>query len=301
MDTTAGVRSRETNRFAARVRDRLRSMSFRHNVTQVVIYALLAIAAYLVSIPFVWMISTSLKPSRQIFTWPIEWIPRPFTWRNYPEALALRPFWLWTKNTLYVACMAVIGNCFSSVVVGYAFSRLRWRGRDIMFVIMLATMMLPEQVTMIPQFIIFSKLGWVNTFLPLFAPTFFGAGYNIFLMRQFMMTLPDGLDDAAKLDGCGYLAILVRIILPQVMPAVGFVAITTFRARWNNFMRPLIYLNTPSKFTLPLGLRSYRSEFAVEWSYLMAASVVALLPVLIVFFIGQRYFIQGIVFTGIEK
>ena len=277
------------------------SLSFLQRTQRLTVYALLLVAAYFVSIPFVWMISTSLKPSTQIFTWPIEWIPRPFVWSNYPEALALRPFWIWTKNTLYVAVMAVIGNCFSSLFVGYAFSRLRWSGRDVLFMVLLATMMLPQQVTLIPQFIIFSKLGWVNTFLPLFAPTFFGAGYNIFLMRQFMMTLPVGLDDAAKLDGCGYLGILIRIILPQVFPAVGFVAITTFRARWNNFMRPLIYLNTPRKFTLPLGLRSYRDEFSVEWSYLMAASLVALLPVLLVFFVGQRYFIQGVVFSGIEK
>jgi len=277
------------------------SMSFRQRSQRVFIYAILLVSAYFVSIPFVWMISTSLKPATQIFSWPIEWMPRPVLWSNYPEALALRPFWTWTKNTLFVALMSVIGNCFSSVMVGYAFSRLRWRGRDSLFIVLLATMMLPQQVTLIPQFIIFSKLGWVNTFLPLWAPTFFGAGYNIFLMRQFMMTLPLGLDDAAKLDGCGSLGILVRIILPQVFPAVGFVAITTFRARWNNFMRPLIYLNTPKKFTLPLGLRSYRDEFSVEWSYLMAASMVALLPVLLVFFIGQRYFIQGIVFTGMEK
>ena len=301
MATTPGLKSRTSSPPIGYWRNRLTSMSFRRRTQRIVIYLLLVAAAYVISIPFVWMLSTSLKLSKQIFTWPIEWIPRPFTWSNYPEALALRPFWVWTKNTLYVALMSVLGNCFSSVVVGYSFSRLRWRGRDFLFVVLLATMMLPAQVTLIPQFIIFSKLGWVNTFLPLFAPTFFGAGYNIFLMRQFMMTLPVGLDDAAKLDGCGYLGILLRIILPQVLPAVGFVAITTFRARWNNFMRPLIYLNNPKKFTLPLGLRSYRSEFSVEWSYLMAASVVALLPVLIVFFVGQRYFIQGIVFTGIEK
>jgi len=277
------------------------SMRFRNAVRMTLVYLCLGIAAYLISIPFVWMVSTSLKESRQIFTWPIQWIPRPIRWANYSEALQARPFFLWMRNTLIVASLSVIGNCFSSLFVGYAFSRLRWSARDFLFFVMLATMMLPQQVTMIPRFIIFSKLGWVNTFLPLFLPTFFGAGFNIFLMRQFLMTLPVELDDAAKLDGCGYLSTLIRILLPQTLPALGFVAINTFKARWNNFLRPLIYLNKPDLFTLPLGLRTYKEEFTVEWSYLMAASIVAFLPILIVFFIGQRYFIQGVVFTGVEK
>jgi len=283
------------------LREFLTGVAFRTAMQRASIYLVLGVSAFVVMIPLVWMISTSLKPSKQVFTWPIQWMPDPILWRNYPEALSLRPFGLWMRNTLFVAVMAVVGNCFSSLFVGYAFGRLRWRGRDVLFLILLGTMMLPEQVTMIPQFIIFSKLRWVNTFLPLWAPTFFGAGFNIFLMRQFMQTLPRGLDDAAKLDGCGYFGILTRIILPQVMPAVGYVAITTFRARWNNFLRPLIYLNNPKKFTLPLGLRSYQNEYSVEWAYLMAASVVAMLPLVIVFFVGQRYFVQGIVFTGIEK
>ena len=275
-------------------------MSVRAAVRAAIAYLLLAVAAYLITIPFAWMLSTSLKGSRQIFTWPIQWMPRPIAWRNYPEALSVRPFWLWTKNTLVVAALSVVGNCFSSTMVGYSFSRLRWRGRDVLFMIMLATMMLPEQITLIPQFVIFSKIGWVDTFLPLFFPTFFGAGFNIFLMRQFMANLPQELDDAAKLDGCGYLSTLIRVVLPQSLPALGFVAINTFKSRWNNFLRPLIYLNRPRLFTLPLGLRSYQGEFAVEWSYLMAASIAAMLPVLAVFFVGQRYFIQGIVFTGVK-
>lgn len=276
------------------------SMTFRRAIKMTMVYLVLAIAAFVIMIPLAWMLSTSLKNSKQIFTWPIEWMPKPIVWRNYPEALAARPFWLWTRNTLLVAVLSVVGNCFSSTMVGYSFSRLRWRARDALFMIMLATMMLPGQVTMIPKFVIFSKIGWVNTFLPLFFPTFFGAGFNIFLMRQFMMTLPLELDDAAKLDGCGYLAILTRVILPQSLPALGFVAINTFKSRYNNFLRPLIYLNRPKLWTLPLGLRTYKDEFSVEWAYLMAASVVAMLPLLVVFFFGQRYFIQGVVFTGVK-
>lgn len=275
-------------------------MTSQRTVKAIIVYLLLAVAAYVIMIPFAWMLSTSLKEPKQIFTWPIRWMPRPIVWRNFPEALAVRPFWLWTRNTLLVAALSVVGNCFSSTMVGYSFSRLRWRARDALFMIMLATMMLPQQVTMIPKFVIFSHIGWVDTFLPLFFPTFFGAGFNIFLVRQFMMTLPVELDDAAKLDGCGYFSILIRVILPQSLPVLGFVAINTFKSRYNNFLRPLIYLNRPHLFTLPLGLRTYKDEFSVEWSYLMAASVTALLPLLIMFFFGQRYFIQGIVFTGVK-
>jgi ABC-type glycerol-3-phosphate transport system permease component len=177
---------------------------------------------------------------------------------------------------------------------------LRWSGRNVLFLVMLATLMLPQEVTLIPQFLIFSKLGWVNTLMPLFIPTFFGGAFNIFIMRQFMIMLPRDLDDAARIDGCGYLQTLIRIIVPQVLPAVGFIAINTFRARWNDFFHPLIYLNDPKLFTLALGLRSFRSDYQVEWSYLMAASLVAMMPVIILFFFAQRYFIQGIVFTGVK-
>lgn len=276
------------------------SVKVIRRVKMAVVYLLLAVFAYLVLIPLVWMVSTSLKTHDQVFTWPIQWIPNPVVWANYPATLAARPFVMWTRNTLIIACLSVLGHLFSASVVGYAFSRLRWPGRDIVFLVMLSTMMLPEQVTLIPQFIVFGKLGWVNTFLPLFAPTFFGGAFNIFLMRQFMITLPVELDDAARLDGCGIFGILTRITLPLSKPALGIIAINTFRARWNAFFHPLIYLNDPKLFTLALGLRSFRSEFAVEWSYLMAASVMAMLPLIVTFFIAQRYFIQGIVFTGVK-
>lgn len=276
------------------------SIKFQRRVKMAFVYLLLAALAYLVLIPLVWMVSTSLKNQDQVFTWPIEWIPNPAVWANYPATLAVRPFLLWTRNTLLIAVLSVVGHLFSSSLVGYAFARLRWPGRDILFLVMLSTMMLPEQVTLIPQFIIFGKLHWVNTFLPLFVPTFLGGAFNIFLMRQFMITLPLELDDAARLDGCGLFGILTRITLPLSKPALGIIAINTFRARWNAFFHPLIYLNDPKLFTLALGLRSFRSDFAVQWSYLMAASVMAMLPLIVMFFIAQRYFIQGIVFTGIK-
>jgi ABC-type glycerol-3-phosphate transport system permease component len=265
-----------------------------------VVYVALVITSIVISVPLVWMVSTSLKTRTQVFTWPIEWIPNPVRWQNYPEALSSRPFALWTRNSLIVAGLSVLGHCMSSTIAGYAFSRLRWRGRDVFFLITLSTMMLPNQVTLIPQFLIYAKLGMVNTLWPLFLQPFFGGAFNIFIMRQFMLTLPKELDDAARLDGCGFFATLVRIIVPQVRPALGFVAINTFRARWNNFFGPLIYLNDPRLYTLALGLRSFRDEFDVEWAYLMAASLVAMSPIIILFFVAQRYFIQGVVVTGVK-
>ena len=276
------------------------SVRVQRVIKNVLVYLLLTVAAIVISIPLVWMVSTALKTPKQIFTWPMEWIPDPFVWENFSRAMTSRPFGRWTINSSIVASLSVIGHCLSATVVAYSFSRLRWRGRNTVFLVMLATLMLPEEVTLVPQFLIFRDLGWVNTLLPLWVPPFFGGAFNIFVMRQFMITLPRELDDAARLDGCTYIGILIRIIVPQLLPVLGFIAINTFRARWNDFFRPLIYLNDPQLFTLALGLRSFRDEFSVEWSLLMAASLVAMLPVIVLFFFAQRYFIQGIVFTGVK-
>ncbi|MAS38011.1 MAG: sugar ABC transporter ATP-binding protein [Anaerolineaceae bacterium] len=282
------------------ITDLLSNTRVRHLIKMTLIYLVLAVLAFIILIPFAWMLSTALKTREQIFTWPIEWIPNPVQVENFADAVTARPFFLWVRNSLLVSLLSVVGHCISATLVGFSFARLRWRGRNIIFLITLATLMLPEEVTLIPQFLIFQKLGWVNTFLPLFLPTFFGGAFNIFVMRQFMITLPKELDDAARLDGCSHFGVLVRVIVPQVLPAIGFIAINTFRSRWNDFFRPLIYLNHPDLFTLALGLRSYRDEFTVEWSMLMAASLLAILPVVILFFVAQRYFIQGVVFSGVK-
>lgn len=294
-----GFTMQETSRWRA-VSQFLRRNSVQNILRMTVVYLLLALFAFVISIPLVWMLSTSLKTSQQIFTWPIEWIPNPFVFENYPEALTARPFARWARNSMITAGFSVIGHCISATVVGYSFSRLRWSGRNVLFLVMLATLMLPQEVTLIPQFLIFRNLGWVNTLLPLFIPPFFGGAFNIFIMRQFMIMLPRDLDDAARIDGCGFVQTLLRIIVPQVLPAIGFIAINTFRNRWNDFFHPLIYLNDPKLYTLALGLRTFRNEYMVEWSYLMAASLVAMLPVIILFFVAQRYFIQGVVFTGVK-
>ena len=283
-----------------RIANYLQRKSVQHNLGMAFVYTVLTISAIVISIPLVWMVSTSLKDPTQVFTWPIEWLPNPIRWQNYPEALTIRPFGLWAGNSMITAGMSVLGHCLSATLVAFAFARLRWRGRDVLFLVMLSALMLPQEVTLIPQFLIFRQIGWVNTLYPLFIPPFFGGAFNIFIMRQFMVMLPRELDDAARMDGCNYFQILTRIIAPQVFPALGFIAINTFRNRWNDFFHPLIYLNDPQLFTLALGLRTFRGEYAIEWGYLMAASLAVMMPVMVMFFFTQRYFIQGMVFTGVK-
>jgi ABC-type glycerol-3-phosphate transport system permease component len=196
----------------------------------------------------------------------------------------------------------VVGVVFSSSLAGYSFAKLRWPGRDLIFFVLLSTMMLPGQVTMIPIFILFKKFGWINTFYPLTVPTFFGGGaFNIFLMRQFFLTIPYELDEAARIDGASFFKIYTNIELPLSIPVITAISIFTFIGSWNDFMGPLIYLNDASKYTIQLGLRMFQADFSSDWSALMAMSIVTALPCIILFFVAQRYFIQGIVLTGLKE
>jgi ABC-type glycerol-3-phosphate transport system permease component len=264
-------------------------------------YALLLFFGALVTLPFLWMLSTSLKQMDDIFLFPPKWIPDPIVWSNYPRALSKVPFLLFFKNTFIITFFAIIGTLVSASLVAYSFARLRWPGRDVCFFIVLTTLMLPHQVTLIPQFIIFRELNWIDTLLPLIVPWFFGGGaFNIFLLRQFFITIPEELDDAARIDGCSYLGIYARIIIPMSRPVLAAVAIFAFQNHWNEFLLPLIYIHSRSRYTLALGLRLFQEQYWVDWSGLMAASTVVMLPVLLVFYFAQRYFIQGIVFTGVK-
>lgn len=267
---------------------------------RVVIYTLLLAGATLFMIPFVWMLSTSLKEGTQVYTWPPVWIPNPVRFDNYSKAWALLPFTTFYLNTLQITALSIIGVVISCTLAAYGFARLRFRGRDFLFIILLSTMMLPGQVTMIPLYIWYSKLGWVNTNLPLIVPAFFGNPFSIFLLRQFFMTIPHELDDAAKIDGCSFLGIYSRIILPLSKPAVGVVAIFAFTYNWNDFIHPLIYLQSIEQFTIALGLRLFQTNTSIEMQSLMAMSIVALIPQLVVFFIAQRHFVQGVVLTGLK-
>lgn len=269
---------------------------------QAAIHLVLAVGGILMLLPIVWMVSTSFKEPEAILAFPPQWLPHPFTWSNYVAALTKpgMPFMGFFQNSLVVTILSVIGNLISSALVAFAFSRLRWRGRDVLFVVLLATMMLPSHVTMIPVFILFKYLGWVDTFKPLVVPAFFGSPLYIFILRQFMLTLPRELDEAARLDGAGSLTLLTRILLPLSRPALATVAVLSFQSHWSDFMGPLIYLNSSDKFTLPLGLHLFHGQYGTQWGPLMAAATMTVLPIVILFLFAQRYFIQGMTMTGLK-
>jgi ABC-type glycerol-3-phosphate transport system permease component len=254
--------------------------------------------AVLFLLPLFWMISSSLKPNYQVLEFPPRWLPSPLRWQNYPEALTYVPFGRYALNTLFVTLMTIVGHVLSCTVVAYGFARLRAPGKQFLFILLLATMMLPYPATMIPIYIGFNALGWVNTFWPLIVPAFFGNAFYIFLLRQFFLTIPPNLEDAARIDGANTFQIIWHVILPIVRPAIATVAIFTFQSTWNDFLAPLIYLHDQSKYTVSLGLSFFRSNYDVQWAYLMAASLTVTLPIILVFFLAQKTFIEGITLTG---
>ena len=353
-----------------RVDDWRRIKERRGYVRKVTYHLILLTGSAIFIIPFIWLVTTSLKEEDLIFKYPPVWIPtqqvqiglngnkcglstveiggrtvkvaeiaeledgrkkvqvlqgdsdagktflvgrseltkiRKFglKWDNYSEALKFLPVethkgLLYVWNTIYITILSILGTILSSSLVAYSFARLRWPGRDTLFVILLATMMLPGAVTMIPVFLIFRWLGWVDTLKPLWIPSFFSGAFSVFLLRQFFMTIPTELEDAAKIDGCSYFGIYWRIMLPLIKPALAALTIMTFMGSWNNFMGPLIYINSPEKMPLAYALQLFQGAHGAEYGLLMSASTLVMLPVLIVFFFTQRYFIQGITLTGIK-
>lgn len=263
-------------------------------------HAILLVVGLFFALPFYWLVSTALKPDTQIFQMPPVWVPHPFMWENYPKALRYIPFAQYTWNTLRICVLSVVGTVVSCSLVAYSLSRIRWPGRDLLFYSLLATMILPGQVTMIPQFTIFKALGWIGTALPLIVPSFFGSAFYIFLLRQFFMTIPQELSDAAKIDGCSEFGIYWRVLLPLAKPALATVGLFTFIGAWNDFLGPLLYLNDESSYTLSMGLQRFVSQHGAEWAMLMAASTVMTLPIIVIFFFAQRTFIQGVTLTGIK-
>ena len=252
-------------------------------------------AAILFLAPFLWLISTSLKTNEQIVQGSAYWIPHPLTWQNYGNAFASVPLLEYGKNTLIIAAFSVVGALFSNTLVAYGFARLEWRSRELFFLVTLATLMLPFQVTMVPLFMMFSKLHWTNTFLPLIVPIFFGNAFYIFLLRQFFLSIPRDISEAARIEGASELQILWYIVLPLARPALLTVALFQFLFSWNDFLGPLIYLNDQSKFTLALGLATMQSAIGLsDFGAMMAAAAVTVAPVILLFILTQRYFIQAI-------
>jgi multiple sugar transport system permease protein len=266
-------------------------------VRLLLVFVLLVLTIMFV-IPFYWLLSTSVKPDSQIFVFPPVWVPSPVQWSNFSNAINFFPFWQYFFNTLFICVTTVAGTLISNSLIAYGLSRIEWRGRNLVFVLLLSTLLLPSQVTLIPLFILFSHMGWVDTYLPLVVPAFFGNAFFMFLLRQFFMTIPQELGDAVRVDGGSEWTIFTRIVLPLSVPVLATVALFAFINAWNDFLGPLIYLQTPSRYTLSIGLSTFLGQYGSQWSWLMAASALVFIPIVVLFFFTQRTFIQGITLTG---
>lgn len=264
------------------------------------IHLALVVLGVAFAFPLFWMLTSSLKTDAQLFAVPVRWIPNPVTVHNYLEGFRFVPFLRYLTNSLTVCLFSVMGTLLSCSLVAYSLSHLRWKGRDLLFYVLIATMMLPGQVTMVPLFVIFARLGWVDTFLPLIVPHFFGSAFYIFLMRQFFLSIPGELVEAAQVDGCSFLGTFCAVIIPLSKPVLATVALFTFMATWNDFLGPLIYLSDESKYTLSLGLATFSSQYGSFYGMMLAMATVMTLPIIVFFFFGQRTFVQGMTTSGIK-
>lgn len=270
----------------------------KKHVKTIGLYLFLTIFGCIFILPLLWMFSTAFKTVEQTYAYPPVFFPRPITFQNFIDAFKTAPLGRFIKNSVVTTSLSVIGTLISASMVAFSFGRLKWVGRRVFFVILLGTMMIPSQVTMIPVFLIFHKIGWVNSLKPLTFPSFLCGGtqgaFYVFMLRQFIMTVPRELDEAATIDGCNYFQIFTKIMLPLLKPALGAVAVFAFMEHWNEFMNALIYLNDEMKYTLPIGLQYFKLDDIINWNLLMSASLIALIPCIIMFFIGQKVFMKGV-------
>ena len=273
-------------------------------VRSAALYALLVSFSLLFLVPVVWMISASLQDQQGVFASPYQWIPVTPRWDNYATVTTIFPFWRYLANTLVITVSVTLATLLSCSLVAYGFARLRFPGRNLLFALCLATMMLPGQVTMIPLYVMFARLGWVDTFFPLIVPSLFGTPFYIFLLRQFFLTIPREYDEAALLDGAGHLRIYWSIILPLARPALATVALFTFVGAWNDFFGPLVYINSPENATLTLGLNMLKAQITgtglVQWQVLMAGALLVMLPNVAVFLLSQKHFVKGLAVGGLR-
>lgn len=270
------------------------SMANRKKVLKIVNLILLCVGSLLFLSPLWWMISTSLKTMQEVMSFPPTFFPKDWKWENFVKTWESAPFDLYTVNTLTITVLVVIGQVFVNSFIAYGFAKIPFKGRNVLFTIVLSTMMIPGFVTLIPQYVLFSKLGWINTYFPLVIPAFFGSAFNIFLLRQFYMTIPNEMIEAARMEGASHFLIWRKIGIPLTKPALATVAIFSFNGAWNDFLGPLLYVNNEKLYTLQLGLQVFKGEMNTQWNYLMAGSLLVLLPVIILFFFFQKYFIDGI-------
>ncbi len=279
------------------------SMRTSYRISAAVQYFLLTVVSAVMLMPFLWMVSTSLKEPAKVFVFPPQLIPSPVRWSNYAEVLHIIPFHLFYWNSIYIAALVTAGTVFFSSLAGYAFARIPFWGSGVVFLLLLSTMMIPNEVIAIPMFLFMREIGFINTHVPLIVLPIFGAGgvFGVFVMRQFFIAIPKELEEAAMIDGCSRLRIYTSIMLPLAKPAAATLVIFTFLTSWNDFFDPLIYISDRTLMTLPLALSLFTDESGTAWHHLMSASVMATLPLLIVFFFAQKQFIEGVAMTGLKE
>lgn len=270
------------------------------SVGKLCLHGLLAICSFLMVFPFLWTIGSSLKNMTQIFAIPPVWFPNPIVWQNYLDSLQAMPFGRAYWNSFYITIIVVVSQLFTGSMAAYAFAKLKFKGSEALFLLFLATMMIPKQVTMIPLYLIMDKFGWLNTHLPLIIPGALFNAFAVFLLRQFIRGIPKELEEAAVMDGASIPRIYWSVILPLIKPALAAMTIFIFMGTYNNFMDALIYLSTPEKFTVPLLLNNFKGLYVTNWSYMMAGATISVIPIILVYLFAQRYIIEGITLTGIK-
>ena len=275
--------------------------SVNRQIKKIISYLLMTAIGIVLITPLLWMVFTSLKPMEEIVRYPPTFFPEKIVWQNYLDTITAFPFWRYARNTLLITVLVVFGNVLSNSFIAYGFAKLDFPGKKLMFALVLSTMMIPGFVTMIPQYVLFSKIGWVGTYLPLIVPSFFGNAFNIFLMRQFYLSINDELIEAAEIDGANHFYIWSRLMLPLTKPALITIAINSFNAAWNDFLGPLLYIQDQEKYTLQIGLQVFQNQATTQWNYLMAGATLVLIPTILMFFFAQRYFIEGMDLTGGSK
>ncbi|HFC9130799.1 TPA: carbohydrate ABC transporter permease [Enterococcus faecium] len=281
--------------------DYFKKTSVNRQSKKMLSYVLMTVIGIILLIPLLWMVFTSLKPMEEIVRYPPTFFPEKIVWENYLDTIAAFPFWRYARNTLFITVLVVTGNVLSNSFIAYGFAKLDFPGKKLMFALVLSTMMIPGFVTMIPQYVLFSKIGWVGTYLPLIVPSFFGNAFNIFLMRQFYLSINNELIEAAEIDGANHLYIWSHLMLPLTKPALITIAINSFNAAWNDFLGPLLYIQDQEKYTLQIGLQVFQNQATTQWNYLMAGATLVLIPTILLFFFAQRYFIEGMDLTGGSK
>ncbi len=265
-----------------------------------VVYIILFVGSLALLAPFLWQLTSSLKPKDQIFKFPPQWIPSPWTWSNYSNAFTALPFNVYFRNTMTIEVGVIVGQLISVTLVAYGFARLRAPGKNLLFIVLLSTMMLPYVVTLVPTYVVWARIGLVNTFWPLILPAFFGNPYFTFLLRQFFLGIPVEMEEAARIDGANTWQMIWRIFVPLSTAVLATMVIFTFIDKWHDFLGPLIYLNDSGLFTLALGINFFKGQYSTDWNYLMAASTALIIPPLLIFFFAQRFFIEGIQLGGVK-